>query len=404
MVKLMLDGFGGDCRRQPASPAATNARAARGISCYHVNARLSRNLQDIGELGVMKAVLLFWYCLQAIWCRFRYGVTTLYYVPAPGKRVALMRDWLVMRLCRPFFKQVILHWHAAGLGKWLETVALGRTRAATYHLMQHVDLSIVLSRYNLLDAQKLLPRNIAVVSNGIPDPCPQFDRVVLPRRRARRVARRKLLAGQALDAAEMAQAGGDPQVLRVLYLAHCTREKGLFDAIAAVRLASQALAARGSLLRVKLFVAGGFLNDAERKEFDALLADAENRELIRYIGFVAGEAKDQALAQADLFCFPTYFGNENQPVNLIEALAYGLPILTTHWRSVSEIMPSDYPGLTEPQRPEQMARLIPELATADSTEALRDHFLRNYTIDCHLDRLAAAVRSVESAPPRSNPA
>ena len=35
-----------------------------------------------------------------------------YYVPAPGKRVALYRDWLVMFICRPFFSGVILHWHA----------------------------------------------------------------------------------------------------------------------------------------------------------------------------------------------------------------------------------------------------------------------------------------------------
>ena len=52
-----------------------------------------------------------------------------YYVPAPGKRVALYRDWLVMLLCRPFFKNIILHWHAAGLAKWLET----STKSARAH-------------------------------------------------------------------------------------------------------------------------------------------------------------------------------------------------------------------------------------------------------------------------------
>ena len=35
---------------------------------------------------------------------------------APGKRAALYRDWVVMVLCRPFFRQVIHHWHAVGLG------------------------------------------------------------------------------------------------------------------------------------------------------------------------------------------------------------------------------------------------------------------------------------------------
>src|SRR6185312_13962053 len=118
MVQLMLNGFGGD-HRKPA--VATAAAGPLGLTCYHVNAQVSKELADIGDFRLGKLFLLLGYCLQAIWCRFRYGVTTLYYVPAPGKPSALYRDWLVMFLCRPFYKTVILHWHAAGLAHWLET-------------------------------------------------------------------------------------------------------------------------------------------------------------------------------------------------------------------------------------------------------------------------------------------
>ena len=149
---------------------------------------------------------LFLFCLEAVWCRFRYGVDTFYYVPAPGKRVALYRDWLVMFLCRPFFKNIILHWHAAGMAKWLETAVQIRTRAATYRLFKPVDLSIVLSRFNVADAEKLLLRRICVVNNGIPDPCPDFATLVQPRRRARFAARARLWAGEKLAAGEMATA------------------------------------------------------------------------------------------------------------------------------------------------------------------------------------------------------
>src|SRR5438046_2974173 len=107
MVQLMLAGFGGD-RRRRRKPTEEDIGASVGnstndIACYHVNARLSRKLEDIGNLRVGKTILLFGYCLQAIWCRFRYGVTNFYYVPAPGKRSALYRDWMVMVVCRPFF-------------------------------------------------------------------------------------------------------------------------------------------------------------------------------------------------------------------------------------------------------------------------------------------------------------
>src|SRR5262249_40147889 len=100
MVQLMLNGFGGDHRKRRTAEAKENPH---NLTCYHVNARVSKELEDIGDFRLSKLFLLIAYCLQAIWCRMRYGVTTLYYIPAPGKHSALYRDWLVMLLCRPFF-------------------------------------------------------------------------------------------------------------------------------------------------------------------------------------------------------------------------------------------------------------------------------------------------------------
>ena len=221
----MLDGFGGDCRT-----AGQTLPDVSGIECYHVNARFSKTLEvHVGEFQGFKLMLIvFLHCLQAIWCRFRYSVTNFYYIPAPGKHVALLyRDWLVMLICRPFFKHIILHWHAAGLAKWLETSVQIRARAMTYRLFKPVDLSLVLSKYNFADAEKFLSRHVCVVSNGIPDPCPDFTQSVLPRRRARLAARAKLFAGEALAPGEKRiAAGADPQLMKSLFLTHCPRERG----------------------------------------------------------------------------------------------------------------------------------------------------------------------------------
>jgi glycosyltransferase involved in cell wall biosynthesis len=407
MVQLMVEGFGGDHRKgaqslathSPAEPAAGSPPAPSpsfGIECYHVNARLSRKLEDIGDLRIGKVVLLLWYCLQAIWCRFRYGVTNFYYIPAPGKPSALYRDWVVMLICRPFFKRVLLHWHAAGLAKWLELTVGLRHRLVTYRLMKQVDLSIVLSAYNRGDAEKLFSRTIRVVSNGIPDPCPGFAHELLPRRRARFAARRKLLSGQTLSTKELEAAGGDPQVVKVLYLAHCTREKGLFDSVTAITLASQRLAERRAPLSLRLLVAGSFVTPREEDEFKRLSAQMARPEVIQYLGFVSGERKHQLFREADLFCFPTYFQNENQPVNLIEAMAFGLPILTTRWRSLPELFPPGYAGLVKVRSPEQVAEVLLGLATSESGEGFRDIFLHNFTLEMHLSRLADAFHHVES--------
>jgi glycosyltransferase involved in cell wall biosynthesis len=384
MVKLMLDGFGGDCRGQKQkSPDAF------GIECYHVNARFSKNLEDIGEFRGVKILLILFYCLQAIWCRFRYGVTNLYYVPAPGKPVAVYRDWLVMFICRPFFKKIILHWHAAGLAKWLETSVQIRSRAITYRLFMPVDLSIVLSRYNVADAEKLLSRRIAIVPVGVPGLDADLAAKILSQRRARIAARQKILAGENPPVDDSAK------IINVLFLAHCTREKGVFDTAEGIALANEKCAAENSPLHFRLTLVGAFASGDEEAELREFIRQRGIQNFVEILGFVSSERKAQALAEADIFCFPTYYLAENQPGTLIEAMAYGLPIVTTRWRSIPEMLPENYPGLVDPKSPEQIAVALRLMAMSDFTGTLRELFLRHFTLEEHLAGMAAAIHSVE---------
>ncbi|MEX2045419.1 MAG: hypothetical protein WD941_08715, partial [Opitutus sp.] len=80
MVKALIDGLHSDSE----------------IEVLHVDARLSRNTSDIGRWQFGKLMLLANACLRAWLHRARHGPAVLYYVPAPGKRIALCRDFLVM--------------------------------------------------------------------------------------------------------------------------------------------------------------------------------------------------------------------------------------------------------------------------------------------------------------------
>lgn len=398
MVQLMLEGLGGDHRQRRNDPHRPGD--VHGVQCYHVNTRLSKRLEDIGEFHGAKVFRLLFYCMEAIWCRFRYGINTLYYIPAPGKSSALYRDWMVLFICRFFFKHLILHWHAAGLSKWLETSRQIRTRSLTYHLARHVDVSIVLSRYNIADAEKLLPKRIRIVSNGIADPCPDFRQKVLPRRLARFAARNKLLLKRTLEATDYQDTGGDPQVIQVLFLAHCTEEKGLFDTIRAIVIANRGLEEQRSPVRLKLLAAGTFVSASERATFDKMMTDPEIARAVDYLGFVSGEGKERALTQCDLFCFPTYYLGENQPVNLIEAMAHGLPIITTQWRSLPEMFAPDYIGVVPIRSPEKVAEALLKLVAHETGESFRQMFLARFTLEAHLTKLAEAIITVEQTEPR----
>jgi hypothetical protein len=91
--------------------------------------------------------------------------------------------------------------------------------------MKQVDLSIVLSRANRADAETVLAPNSC--GQQWLGPVPDFAQQSAPLRRAR-FAARKALGRSGADGSRISAAEGDAHIVKVLYLAHATREKGLF--------------------------------------------------------------------------------------------------------------------------------------------------------------------------------
>lgn len=386
-VNRLLEHFGGNRRKVKFRREPLNGY---GIECYHVNARLSKTLEDVGEFQFRKFDQILFYSLQAIWCRFRYGVKTMYYVPAPGKAVALYRDWLVMFFCRPFFERVIFHWQGGGLAKWLETSVQHKIRSLTYRLMGNADLSIVLTDFGRGDAEKLLPRRLAVIGNGFADPCPQFNDNILPTRRARAAALKAILFQNAVPA-NLGEA-----VINVLYVATCARDKGLFDAVEGVRLANQAARDRKLPIRFRFVIGGTFSSNVEEAEMHEYILHHRLQDTVVLAGFVFGESKNEVFRNADIFCFPTYYSAEVQPTCVAEALAFGLPVITTRWRGVPEMLPANYPGLVDINSPHQVAEKLLFLCASDLGGFSREVFLRRFTLERHLTAMSEALRSVEN--------
>lgn len=380
MVKLMWDGF----RSEKPSPEA--------ILCWHVDARFSKGVEDIGGFRPLKALLVMLYCLQAVRLRFVHGITHFYYVPAPGMRLPVLRDWVVMILCRPFFKKFIFHWHSVGLGDWLETQAPPVFNRVSKILLGGVDLSIVLSRYNAADGAKFGPKKISVIANGIPDPCPHFDAAILPLRKKRCAARVRLAAGIPAADPEQEPLQQAAATIRVLFLALCTHDKGLFQAVDGVLTANELLRRKNSPFRFLLTVAGKFYTAQDESDLNGRLSLPGAKGAVTYIGFVSGDEKLDLLAAADVFCFPTFYPMEGQPVNLIEAMAFGLPVISTRWRSIPEMMPENYAGLVDVKSSEQVAQALLNVIEKEEASTMRNRFLSRHSLEHYLASLKAAIK------------
>ena len=359
------------------------------IEVFHVDSRLSRDVDDIASASPRKLLLIFRYCLNAIWLRLRHGVNYFYYVPAPGLRNAVYRDWIVMMLCRPFFRRTIFHYQASGVGSWLETGAHPWERWVSRRLLGRPALSIVLGDYYHEDAAKLSPRNIVTVPNCAPDPCPDYDTVLQPAQQSRAKA-----LGQA-------RIGGEsPATFRVLYLSLCYRDKGLFDAIDAVAEINARLQAKRSAERVQLDVAGKFYLAGEEAEFTGRLGQAELNDahgpLVVYHGFADEPKKRELFAQADAFVLASYYEFEAHPVSLVEAMAHGLPIIATRWRILPELFPAGYEGLVDTKSIDQIADRLEGFLGRTDEAGLRDRFLRHFTRQAFGEKIRAALLSVEN--------
>jgi glycosyltransferase involved in cell wall biosynthesis len=287
------------------------------------------------------------------------------------------------------FRGIIFHWHAVGLGEWIEKEARGWERWITHRLFDHANISIVLSEFGRADAMRLLPRKVEIVPNGIPDPCPDFEESVLPQRRKRFLER----------------SSGKQADFRVLFVGACTAAKGLFATLEAIALINKRFTERQVSISISLIVAGEFVSSEERKQFEERIARSdlrgvttaksdESKQLVTYLGFVSGDAKSDLFREADCLCFPSLYPAEGQPVTIIEALAFGLPVVATRWRGIPDLLNGADAHLIGRQNANALADALEEVINFGPARASRNLFLARYDLKNYLEGLERALTAL----------
>ena len=116
---------------------------------------------------------------------------------------------------------------------------------------------------------------------------------------------------------------------------------------------------------------------------------------------ISGEAKRSLFAGAHVFCLPTYYPYEGQPISILEAYAAGCSVITTDHSGIFDIFADGVNGYAVEK---QSAR---SLATAlrralDSPGELRSMAIGNlatarqrYTVTQHTGRIAAVIDSMK---------
>jgi glycosyltransferase involved in cell wall biosynthesis len=162
--------------------------------------------------------------------------------------------------------------------------------------------------------------------------------------------------------------------IQLLYLAAVMKEKGIREALNGTKLLVE------SGLDVYLTVAGDGKFMEEAKLY-AIGLGLDNR--VSFRGFLSGEQKKLAFLNSDIYIFPSY--REGMPNSVLEAMAFGLPCVTTRVGGLKDffvdgrhgfvIDKNDPNGIADAvKRISENKKLMTEMSSAAHNYAV-EHFL-----------------------------
>ncbi|PEA84138.1 hypothetical protein COL60_12140 [Bacillus pseudomycoides] len=126
--------------------------------------------------------------------------------------------------------------------------------------------------------------------------------------------------------------------IRFLFLGALIKRKGIYDLIEAIK----ELDLSGFLKRqnIKFLIAGEGIESNDIRE---LTKNYHIEEYIELLGWIKGSEKSEVLASTSVLILPSY--NEGLPVAILEAMNYGIPVISTNVGSIGEVVKTNDTGV-----------------------------------------------------------
>ena len=345
----------------------SNLRSAFRI--LHLDTSDRRSLANIGRMDFHNLILAFRHALQLLWL-FLTKKPDLTYMPLAATTLGFLRDSLFLASARLFRRRVVIQLHGGCLDslyaegnsalRWLMRFCIGHARRA-----------IVTGECFRPHFDGLLPRErIRVVPVGI--------------------------APDIWEAAQKAPRGLRSGRKQILYLSALVESKGFGDLIRAVPY----------VLQKTTDVEFCFVGDVSLPEAQAAKEWVSRNSLDPYVKFLGpkwGQDKTRSLLNADIFVFPTWYPLEGQPAVLLEAMAAGLPIITTRHATIPDMLGEEGTLYVRQRDPEDIAEKLCVLLGSEDlcrNMGLRNEkrFLQGYTFEHFSHNMRDALEEALSTP------
>lgn len=338
-----------------------DALEAAGAEVAHVDTRDDRTVFNVGVLDLRNVAL----GLLHSWQLFRAALRPVgfVYVSISQERWGYVRDAVLLTVARVLRRRSVVQLHGASF----QAFYAGASRPERWMIrttLRWPELALVLTPALRGVFDGLVPaEKVRVLENGIPDPFAGSITSILD------------------DRAERAAA--DPRTATLLYIANDFARKGGMTVV-------RALAEPGlERCRVRMIGAPPPEVAAATTELASELGVGDR---VTLLGLVEGAPKEAELARADLFVYPTE--HDAQPLVVLEAMAAGLPIVTSRTAGIPDTV-GDCASLVDPPDAAAVAAAVRELIERPARRdelgrAARARYAREYTPE----RFRVRVREV----------
>jgi glycosyltransferase involved in cell wall biosynthesis len=309
------------------------------LKVFHVRMNFSQESNEVGSFKLRKVRVLIKVIYEILHVRYSQGVKNLYYPPAGPNITPILRDLIILFSTRWAFKRTIYHFRAGGISEKLEQSPL-ILKVLAKAVFSKPNLTIRLSKKNPEDGVYFNSKKDVVIPNGLKD-----------------------------FAKDNFSKNGINNIKKILYVGGIKETKGVLDLLNACAI----LKSRN--IQFNLNLIGQFDSVIFKEKVLEFIKQHALEERVFLLGIKIGKDKWDEYAQANIFCFPSYYECETFGNVLVEAMQFKLPVVSTIWRGIPDIVKNDESGfLVEINSPISIANKLEELI---ENEALRIRFGNN---------------------------
>lgn len=178
-------------------------------------------------------------------------------------------------------------------GSWLKLLIIKTLRRTDYV----VCLSVIWENF-FKDVFKL--KKVGIVNNIVPYPENEFKKSIMEKSNKK---------------------------VHFLFLGRISEKKGVFDLLNVIKQHRSYLSER-----IELVVGG----NGEVQKLKKFIANNQLEDIVKYAGWVKGADKAKLLSESHVFILPSY--HEGLPVSILEAMSYGLAVVSTPVGGIPEIV------------------------------------------------------------------